>query len=399
MKKNRLLFSLALLVTVAPAFAEPVSPPFTASDPGLLSGQTWPAVAHLRDGGWVVTWEGGRDKLDAEVYQQRYTASGVKVGIQTQVNSITTRSQGSSTIAGLADGGWLVAWERSGQYGSNRGIFQQRYAASGAKMGVETQVPTTTKSNQMLPAVTALADGGWLVIWMSDGQGGSGGIYQQRYAASGAKEGVETQVNSYQTSSAVTALADGGWLVTWRKPSLDGPDGSAYQQRYAASGAKVDAEAQVNTTASVYQINPFATGLADGGWLVTWMSDGRNVSRYSAYQQRYAASGAKVGIETEVSTITTSDQIFPVVTALLDGGWVVTWMRMDDHDGSGSGVYQQRYAASGAKSGNETQVNTSSREGIPAVTALVDGGWVVTWNSGSGIYQQRYDAVGNPVGK
>jgi hypothetical protein len=62
-------------------------------------------------------------------------------------------------------------------------------------------------------------------------------------------------------------------------------------------------------------------------------------------------------------------------------------------------VYQQRYAASGGKVGGETQVNTTTAEdqAHPAATVLVDGGWVVTWHSGSDIYQQRYDAVGNPV--
>jgi hypothetical protein len=66
---------------------------------------------------------------------------------------------------------------------------------------------------------------------------------------------------------------------------------------------------------------------------------------------------------------------------------------------SGSGVYQQRYAASGgAKVGNETPVTTTDvYPDTTAVTALAGGGWEVTWHSGSGLYQQRYDVVGNPA--
>ena len=57
------------------------------------------------------------------------------------------------------------------------GVYGQRYAADGAASGDEFLI--NNQSNQHNePSVTALADGGFVVTWMSDGNDGSGwGIY------------------------------------------------------------------------------------------------------------------------------------------------------------------------------------------------------------------------------
>ena len=89
--------------------------------------------------------------------------------------------------------------------------------------------------------------------------------------------------------------------------------------------------------------------------------------------------------------------------ALSDGGYVVTWMSIGQ-DGSGNGIYAQRYDANGmpsaARPASTPRPQTTQER--PAVAALSDGGYVVTWRSsdgsGDGIYAQRYDAAGNAVG-
>lgn len=65
-----------------------------------------------------------------------------------------------------------------------------------------------------------------------------------------------------------------------------------------------------------------------------------------------------------------------------DGGWVVTWQSADE-DGSNLGLYQQRNDANSDTVGPETQVNTyvTGSQSRATVTALSDGGWVVTWQS------------------
>jgi Ca2+-binding RTX toxin-like protein len=376
------------------------------------------STAALVDGGWVVTWESyGDDGMYDGILQQRFGADGAASGVRTLVNTYTTGAQVQSSATGLADGGWVVTWASHGQDGSNSGIYQQRYAANGTPSGGETRVNTYTTSFQDNSSTTALADGGWVATWQSYGPDGSvTGIYQQRYAANSAPSGGETRVNTYtsgyQEYSSVTPLADGGWVVTWvsyGSTAAAGQDGSEmgiYQQRYAANGATSGSEIRVNAYTPNSQSDPSITALADGGWVVAWESESQDGSGYGVYQQRYAANGAVSGSEIRVNTYTTDDQDTPFVTALADGGWVVTW-ESDGQDGSGYGIYQQRYGSNGVASGTETHVNTSTNldQAISSVTALADGSWVVTWTSKVSaaneyaIYQRHFaaDVVGTSL--
>jgi Ca2+-binding RTX toxin-like protein len=258
--------------------------------------------------------------------------------------------------------------------------------------------------------VTALADGGWVVAWSSSDQDGPGyGVYAQRYNAQGQAVGGEFRVNTTMASDqfepAVTALADGGFVVAWSSFGQDGSSWGVYAQRYNVQGQAMGGEFRVNTTTIEQQSQPTVTALADGGWVVVWRSDNQDGSGYGVYAQRYNAGGQAVGGEVQVNMFTTSDQFQPTVTALADGGFVVAWSSFGQ-DGPGFGIYARRYDAQGQAMGGEFPVNThtANSQFEPTVTALADGGFVVAWSSlgqdgpGSGVYAQRYDASGAPVG-
>lgn len=99
-----------------------------------------------------------------------------------------------------------------------------------------------------------------------------------------------------------------------------------------------------------------AVALSDGGWVVTWSSYNQDGSVWGIYSQRYDAGGIAVGGEVLVNTTTSNQQLYSEITSLDDGGWLVTWSSYDQ-DGSGWGLYSQRYAADGTVIGLETRVN------------------------------------------
>ena len=375
-------------------------------------GDQWsPTVTDLSDGGWLVSWQSlGQDGSGYGIYQQRYDATGVKMSGEVLVNTYTYIDQNYPTVASLKDGGWLVSWTSSDQDGSYTGVYQQRFDANGMKVSGEALVNTYTNSVQFYSAVTGLNDGGWLVTWHSWGQDGSdSGIYQQRYDASGAKVSGEVLVNTYTTTqqkyAAVTNLSDGGWLVSWVSSDQDGSYDGIYQQRYDATGMRVAEENLVNAFTRDNQWFPAVTGLHDGGWLVSWQSADHDSWGWGIYQQRYDATGRKVSGEILVNTFTRGDQTSPTVTSLSDGGWLVSWTSTGQ-EASGAGVYQQRYDANGMSVSGEVLVNsfTNSVQAASSVTGLSDGSWLVAWEShaqdgfGWGIYQQRFGLVKTPVG-
>jgi len=167
----------------------------------------------------------------------------------------------------------------------------------------------------------------------------------------------------------------------------------------------VKGETRVNTYTDYHQVNPSITELNDEGYVVSWDSYGQDGSGYGIYLQRYDLNGNKVGSETQVNTYTNSSQYNSSITGLNDGGYVVSWDSYGQ-DGSASGVFLQRYDVNGSQVGSETQVNTytDNSQYISSITGLRNGGYVVSWDSygqdGSyyGVYLQPFDVNGSKVG-
>ena len=119
---------------------------------------------------------------------QRFDVDGAKAGDTFQVNTETYNHQQDPSIAAHGDG-FVVTWESryqddldsNGNGNSNYGIYGQRFGADGSTDGAEFQVNTYTSNDQYNPSITDLADGGFVITWESSGQDGSGyGIYGQR---------------------------------------------------------------------------------------------------------------------------------------------------------------------------------------------------------------------------
>jgi hypothetical protein len=375
-----------------------------------LGSQEEPVIGTLSDGGYVVCWTSfSQDGSGGGIYAQRFAVSGAAIGGEVRVNSTTLDHQLTPTIDGLSDGGYVVSWMSNAQDGSGWGIYAQRYGASGAAVGGEVRVNSTTLNDQHAPTIAALSDGGYVVSWISNAQDGSGaGIYAQRYAASGTAVGSEVRVNSttldHQLAPTTDGLSDGGYVVSWMSNAQDGSGYGVYTQRYDASGVAVGGEVRVNSTTLDSQQQPTIGALSDGGYVVSWMSNAQDGSGWGIYAQRYDVSGVAVGGEVRVNSTTLDSQQQPTIGALSNGGYVVSWTS-PGLDGSGPDIYSQLFDASGAAVGGEVQVNSTTfdTQQQPVIAALSDGGYVVSWTSNgqdgssSGVYSQRFDTNGNPV--
>ncbi|MFM9968879.1 MAG: DUF4347 domain-containing protein, partial [Burkholderiales bacterium] len=374
------------------------------------SDQQAPAVTVLSGGGYVVVWmSSGQDGSGNGIYAQRYDASGAAVGVETRINSTTANDQEHPALVALKDGGYLAMWYSNNQDGSFWGVYAQRYDANGAAVGGETRINNTTADYQGIARAAALSDGGYVVSWQSLNQDGdSWGVYSQRYNSNGAAVGGETRISTTtageQGGLAIAALSDGGYVATWTSYGQDGGVGlgGIYAQRYDANGAAVGGETRINTTTANSQQYSAICVLSDGGYVATWTSYDAAGINGDIYSQRFDSSGAAIGAETRINTTTADNQYNVAIAALSDGGYVVTWSS-GSQDGSGFGIYAQRYSANGLAIGVETRINssTANAQEWSDIAPLSDGGYVVTWHSnlqdgsGYGIYSQRYDASGN----
>jgi Ca2+-binding RTX toxin-like protein len=373
--------------------------PRTSVNTTQVDFQDESSIATLADGGWIVTWTSAVSTTGFDVFQQRYGADGNPLGSETLVNTIRTDWQLASGAIGLPNGGWLVTWT-SGNFARGitlTDIYQKQFDAGGTELSSETRVNTATSDYQVDPTVALLSDGGWVVAWTSYRQDGSfSGVYQQRFTSAGVAVGGEVQVNTSiwgsQDYVKVAALADGGWLAVWISEDQANPGQSArglYQQRYDASGLAVGTETLVNRTSQAeYTYFPAVTGLPDGGWIVTWTASDPS-GAHDIRQQRFDNRGAAMGSEFTVNSSTTGLQGSPNVAALPDGGWVVVWC--NTYLGE---VQMQRYAADGSVLGPETTVGLATSYIIPKITVLETGAWVVSWTDTdadyTGIFQRWF---------
>lgn len=363
------------------------------------------SIATLADGRFVITWTSeGQDGDSGGIYAQVFDAAGHAIGAEFQVSTTVASFQTSAVVTALTDGGYVVVWNSADQDGSGLGVYAQRFDAWGIRVGAETQINTTTAAGQSLPWITGLSDGGYVVTWMSDSQDGSSyGIYTQRYDDSGAQMGGEVRINTTTAGSqevpVVTALAGGGYVVAWNSDN-DGSSYGVYAQLFDAMGATVGGETLVNTYTSNVQYSPFIVALSDGAYVIVWQSSGQDGDASGLYSQRFDSTGHKSGVETRVNTYTASYQTDPAAVGLSDGGYVIVWSSYGQ-DGSGQGIYAQRYDATGAAIGSENLVTTTilNDQFFPSVSALADGGYVVTWSSqgqdgsGAGVYYKTFAAT------
>ena len=255
------------------------------------------------------------------------------------------------------------------------------------RLGDEFQVNTYTTNYQTVPAVSRDGDGGFVVAWVSlDQDQSQGGVFARRFDAAGIPLAAEFQVNSYtpglQGAPDVAVDADGSFAVVWASSEQDGYLFGVFGRRFDAQGTPLAVEFQINTRTDGSQYKPAIDSGADGDFVVVWYNDAlHDGSGTGIFAQRFDAAGAPRGIEFQVNTFTPDDQYSPDVALDDDGDFVVVW-RSQGQDGSDGGIFAQRFDSAGA-AGIESQVNTFTEgaQVAPKVAIDGDGDFVVTWHS------------------
>ena len=158
------------------------------------------------------------------------------------------------------------------------------------------------------------------------------------------------------------------------------------------------AEITVNTTTANSQEAPVITKLASGGFVVVWKSETQDFDS-ELRAQLFDAAGNKVGSEFGIDTAAGMEYAH-TVDALPNGGFMVTWERVD---GSGTVIQGQRYDASGATAGTQFQFNAASTNTYLSaphgVSVAPDGSFTIDWPTFNGANQPshliaRFDANG-----
>ncbi len=409
-----------------------------------------PVAVGLKDGGFVVSWEGfpqgeesseDDDDIDLDLYALRFDRDGKPLG---EVVTTLTGDDGDNTLAwtdsskvilqggsgndtlaggsaddeldggngtdtavfagnmsdhvlGQAEDGRIVV--TSSQQGTDllSSIEQLQFADGTLHIEDGRHSPEVGNDHlSMEPAAAALEDGGHVIAWLQDDD-----VRLQRYDKTG--DLLRETVLEFGSAENVDVAAFGNGFIS---AVTDGDQ--LYVQPFAADGTTTDVP-QVITPGKVGASieDPALIALKDGSYAIVWVEIETEAGEYAAFfddydilsaqvhVQRFSENHEALGEPIAVEALASS-RLFaanPGLAALDNGGFVVTWER--DTDGRELDVYLQRFSANGSKDGSAIRVNSSTAADQfgADVTTLADGSHVVTWVSQA--YKNDRPVTGN----
>ncbi len=252
--------------------------------------------------------------------------------IDLRVNTYTKDQQIDPAVAALPGGDAIITWSSYGQDGSMWGVYARKITGKGALSPArEFRVNQYTQYNQRKPAVTALANGNYVIAWVSEQERfyQSVDVYARVFTPAGAPVTDEIPINSSTNicdTPDIAALNDGGFTVVWAQKDLTNPTNSwdVWGRGFSASGSPEVADFRVNTYLYGDQYRPkIAAG--PSGSLVVWTSMAQDGSREGVYG-RFLQGGTEVaGAEMLVNTTTISQQLHPAVAWNGVNNFLVVW--------------------------------------------------------------------------
>ena len=371
-------------------------------------GQFDPTVIGLPDGSFLAAWASATAIASngGEIRGQKFDADGIALGEELLLSTTPTESSISfPTIASLSDGRFVVAWEYRASPTNFRGdvrarIFNPDGTAfdRGGPEGIQDFVVNSTVGDQEIPSITALNNGGFVVGFGDDSQFSVSGrdIRARAFDSNGQAVGDDFVVNGRstadsQTNSDIATLKNGNYVVVY-EDSIG--QGDIRGRIFTRDGHPLASpEFVVPAIPDGSQADPKVVALSNGRFVVLWTDENGDGSGLCVRAQIFEADGTKYKGELIVNQATSSDQILGGAVALPDGGFAIVY---EDHS-STDAISLTTFDDEGARVGNEIRVDMPEGESPerPIVTVLLDGRLTVTWqrNASDGQEEDIYGRV------
>ncbi len=350
------------------------------------------AVAIDAEGDYVVVWSSSnQDGSGWGIYAQLYDQHGAARGGELLINSGDTNyDQKWATVGMDAAGNFVVAWTDFGLLGDSD-IFARRFDADGNALGGIFQVNDASLNNRSGPSIAMADDGRFVIAWKGGDALTDEDIFARRFDATGAAlDGSDIVVEGAAGGDYDAAVAinnSGEFAVLWDDP------GGVKLQRFNANGTTNGGQITVDGSSNAG--NGSLAMHSDGSLVVTWR-EGVSGSR-DVRVRHYDNTGSAVAPASTVATSTAGEQTDPSIAMDSVGNYVIVWEGGGDQAGHSdtSGVFGQKYDATGSKVGDEFRINqtTTGTQHLTSAAMLNIDNFVVVW-SGNGDQAGHIDSSG-----
>jgi len=294
----------------------------------------------------------------------------------------------------LSSGGGFVVWQTMAPNGQMEQIMVQRLSSDMTGVGVPVHVSqANNKWNEMNPRVALLPGSGAVIAWVG-GTRAATDVYVRFINSNGSFISPDLMANmtqlGHQRDPDVAVTSDGNVVVVWSSTDQDGDGEGIFGQQFTTAGAKLGGEFRVNTTTAMNQSDPAVTGLKNGGFVVSWISEsaiGQTSSgapnlRGNVMGRVFSAGGGTAGQEIRINS---SDALAssPVLTGTNGGGFMTAWVQRDEENTRNLGdIMIRMFNANGTPAGSESRHNTYLRgqQDSPELVQLADDA-LVAWTS------------------
>lgn len=274
------------------------------------------AISAAPDGRYVSVWTHQYSSTDTDIYAQRFNASGAKVGSEIRV-ATTSRKEFAPDVAMDSNGNFVVTWVDQVS-SNNQDIKAQRFSSTGTKQGSAIAVAASAK-NESNPSIAVDANGNFVVAWQLAFSSSDSDIRARRYFASGtpiASEFVVANSTWNETYPDVARSPDGRFAISY---AIASSNGDVMLKRYSATGSLVNTHSIA--TGDNRQSNPRISMDNSANTMVVWDEQVGNDRDIKA--RRVSNTGSRGAIITVVNTL--SDEFAPDVAFKRDGSaFVVT---------------------------------------------------------------------------
>jgi Ca2+-binding RTX toxin-like protein len=300
----------------------------------------------------------------------------LSAGDEIRVNSSVAGSQGDGIVTALAGGGFAVIWNLSA-YGDApipQATLLRLYDSAGQPQSGDILIV-----DEWLPnlSVAPLADGGFVLTHgVLNGATSMISLSAQRYDSAGQPVGAEMVAGSlaYYTDAATVQLTTGGFVMAWMADL-----GEVHAQRFGSNGVATSAEFTVTNQISATPFSLVAT--PNGGFAAAWIAD--EEAPGEARVQFFDAVNVPLG--NFLSVDIGSDPGSLALLALAGGGYLLGWRELAGQDQSGltlQAVMAQPIGAGGTATGGPVVLATyvdHADSGTVSFAAAPDGGFAATW--------------------
>ncbi len=321
---------------------------------GGAGDQEAATVAILADGSTVFAWQSGLRGSRA-VLARVLGPNGVFVTGDVVLSPAGTDNR-NPTVAALSDGSAVVTWASTGADGDLLGVLAQRVGSPGDKLGDPIVVNQFTRFNQRNPVVAPLPAGGFAVAWISEQQTGENrtDVYLRRFGANGSAQGDEARVNpgiQPCANPSLVAVGSGGLAVAWSQldTSQGGVTGDIFwsiQARWLDAAGTGGPLITVSDTLLGSQMQP-RLAVSGDQVLAVWMGTGLDQQGTGVGGRLLSLTGVPAGGVLTLDSAGNGDQISPTVAALGAGRFLSVWSTWNGVD-TGMDLAAQRLAPQAA---------------------------------------------------